>query len=131
MQSCPTTGDQTAAAGVRSGTAWYLWLSPNLMINWYAGVMDVNLVVPSGADRCIVHFDYYFADQDEAFRERSIAVADRVQQEDVAICESVHRGLCSRSYETGRLSPLKEAGERLCHQLLHRDLSHALNQDSR
>ena len=126
MQSCPTSSDDNAAASVRAGQAWYLWLYPNLMINWYEGVMDVNLVLPSGPDGCIVHFDYYFADQDNAFREQSIAVADRVQQEDVAICEAVQRGLGSRSYETGRLSPHKEGGEQLFHQLLHRDLDQAL-----
>ena len=52
-------------------------------------------------------------------------MADRVQREDVAICESVQRGLRSRSYDTGRLSPAKEQGERLFHQLLHRDLCSA------
>ena len=96
------------------------------MINWYEGIMDVNFVLPAGPDRCIVHFDYYFADQDDAFREQSITVADRVQQEDVDICESVQRGLHSRSYDTGRLSPVKEGGEQLFHQLLHRDLARGL-----
>jgi choline monooxygenase len=127
MQSCPTSGEETSAGAVRSGMAWYLWLYPNLMINWYEGIMDVNLVLPAGPDRCIVHFDYYFADQDNAFREQSITVADRVQQEDVDICESVQRGLHSRSYDTGRLSPVKEGGERLFHQLLYQDLARALD----
>jgi choline monooxygenase len=123
MQSCPTSSDAAAAGSVRTGTAWYLWLYPNLMINWYEGVMDVNLVLPAGPERCIVHFDYYFANQNDAFREQSIAVADRVQQEDMAICRSVQRGLRSRSYDTGRLSPVKEGGEWLFHRLLHGDLS--------
>jgi choline monooxygenase len=126
MQSCPTSSEGSAAAAVRDGMAWYLWLYPNLMINYYEGLMDVNLVQPAGPDRCLVHFDYYFADQDDAFREQSIAVADRVQREDIAICESVQRGLRSRSYDTGRLSPGKEAGERLFHQLLHQDLKRAV-----
>jgi len=127
MQSCPTSGDGSSAGAVRTGMAWYLWLYPNLMINFYEGVMDVNVVLPAGPDRCVVHFDYYFADQDDAYREQSIAVADRVQAEDVAVCESVQRGLRSRSYDTGRLSPVREAGERLFHQLLHRDLLRALD----
>jgi choline monooxygenase len=93
------------------------------MINFYEGVMDVNLALPLSAERCVVHFDYFFADQNAAFREQSIGVADRVQREDVAICESVQRGLRSRSYDVGRLSPEKEAGERLFHQLLHADMT--------
>jgi len=124
LQTCPTSNPGGATGAVRGGEmAWYFWLYPNLMINWYQGVMDVNLVLPVSAERCLVHFDYYFADQDAAFRERSIEVAHRVQLEDVSICESVQRGLRSRSYVRGRLSPQKEAGERRFHQLLHRDMS--------
>ncbi len=127
LQSCPTSSEASTAGAVRSGMAWYLWLYPNLMINWYEGLMDLNLVLPLGPERCVVHFDYYFADQDAAFREQSISVADRVQAEDVAICEAVQRGLRSRSYDTGRLSPAKEGGERRFHQLLHGDLHAALD----
>lgn len=127
LQSCPTSSETSSTGVVRSGMAWYLWLYPNLMINAYDGVMDVNVVLPTGPEQCIVHFDYHFADQDDVYREQSIAVADRVQQEDVAICESVQRGLRSRSYDTGRLSPVREGGERLFHQLLHSDLVRALD----
>ena len=31
------------------------------MINIYQGVMDTNLVLPLGTDRCLVRFDFYFA----------------------------------------------------------------------
>ena len=124
LQSCPISPATGALGKVRAGEqASYYWIYPNLMINVYEDVMDVNLVLPLGPERCQVHFDYYFADRDAAFRQNSIEVADRVQLEDVAICESVQRGLHSRSYDTGRLSPVKEAGERLFHQLLYRDLS--------
>ena len=124
LQSCPTSRPDSTAGAVRGGEmAWYYWLYPNLMINIYEGVMDVNIVLPLSAERCLVHFDYYFAGQPEAFRADSMAVAHRVQLEDVAICESVQRGLASRSYETGRLSPEKEAGEHLFHRLLHASLS--------
>jgi choline monooxygenase len=120
LQSCPTSNP----SGVRGGaTAHYFWLYPNLMINVYAGLMDVNLVVPVAPERCIVHFDYYFTGQPAAFRHDSIAVAHRVQMEDAAVCESVQRGLRSRSYDAGRLAPGKEAGEHLFHRLLHAGLS--------
>ncbi len=124
LQTCPTSSCESTASAVRGGApAHYLWIYPNLMINWYAGVMDVNLVLPLGPERCVVHFDYYFAGQPAAFRAQSIEVADRVQREDVAICEAVQRGLRSRSYESGRLSPSREGGAQLFHQLLHGDLS--------
>ena len=95
------------------------------MINIYDGVMDTNLVIPRGVDRTEVIFDYYFADVSQPARESnlaSIAVSEQIQNEDVAICESVQRGLASRAYETGRLSVRREAGEHLFHKLLHADL---------
>jgi len=50
-----------------------------------------------------------------------------VQEEDVAICDAVQRGLASRAYVAGRLSVRREAGEHLFHRLLHADLTKALN----
>ena len=119
---------QTAA--VRTGDqALYYWIYPNFMINWYQGVMDTNLVCPRGVDQTEVIFDFYFADGSKEARERnlaSIAVGERIQAEDKAICESVQRGLTSRAYNTGRLSVRREAGEHLFHRLLHADLKKLL-----
>ena len=95
------------------------------MINWYEGVMDTNLVCPRGNDRTEVIFDFYFADISQAARkpnQASIAVSEQIQAEDVAICESVQRGLTSRGYTAGRLSVRREAGEHLFHKLLYADL---------
>jgi len=72
-----------------------------------------------------VIFDFFFADIGEAAMPRnrdSIAVSDRIQDEDHAICESVQRGLSSRAYRAGRLSVRREAGENLFHRLLAHDL---------
>jgi phenylpropionate dioxygenase-like ring-hydroxylating dioxygenase large terminal subunit len=96
------------------------------MLNWYDGVLDTNLVIPRGVDKTEVIFDFYFPDVvSEAARERnrsSIEVGQRIQDEDVAICKSVQRGLTSRAYNAGRLSVRREAGEHLFHRLLHADL---------
>jgi choline monooxygenase len=137
LQSSPVVSDQgePQTAAVRKGDrALYYWIYPNFMINWYEGVMDTNLVYPRGADRTEVIFDFYFADISESARERnlvSIAVSERIQAEDVAICESVQRGLASRAYTAGRLSVRREAGEHLFHRLLYADLNAGLsNEDS-
>jgi choline monooxygenase len=87
--------------------------------------MDTNLVIPRGVDRTEVIFDFYFADVSEAARAAtvaSIAVSEQIQDEDVAICVSVQRGLKSGAYDAGRLSVRREAGEHLFHRLLSRDL---------
>jgi choline monooxygenase len=78
-------------------------------------------------DQTEVIFDFYFPDvmSDDA-RRASVDVGQRIQDEDVAICKSVQRGLNSRAYNAGRLSVRREAGEHLFHRLLHRDVSNGL-----
>ena len=132
LQSSPmVAGDEDAAtSATRQGDrAWYFWQYPNFMINLYAGYMDTNLVLPDGVDRCKVIFDFYFDDVSEEAAERnrqSIAVGERVNDEDVGICESVQRGLHSRAYGAGRLSVRREAGEHLFHRLLANDLKRGM-----
>jgi len=133
LQSSPIedrgAADPTTSA-VRKGRALYYWIYPNLMLNWYEGHLDTNLVLPLGVDRTKVVFEFFFEDVGEARREanrQSIAVSELIQGEDVAICESVQRGLGSRAYRAGRLSVRREAGENLFHKLLARDLRGGLS----
>jgi choline monooxygenase len=123
LQSSPLVPGDGAAGQTRTGTAAYWWVFPNLMVNRSDGVMDTNLVQPLGPDRCRVVFDFYFAaGTDDAFARESVAVADRVQTEDAAICEDVQRGLGSRSFTAGRFSVRRENGGHHFHRLLARAL---------
>jgi len=132
LQSSPmvvSDEDEQVSATRKGERAWYFWIYPNFMMNIYQGVMDTNLVLPAGADKCRVIFNFYFADvspeQDE-YNAASVATSDKVQEEDVAICESVQKGLASRAYGAGRLSMRREAGEHMFHRLLARDLKSSL-----
>jgi choline monooxygenase len=129
VQSSPVAVDQSSeasAAATRKGDrAYYFWQYPNFMLNWYEGYLDTNLVLPLGVDRCEVIFDFYFGDTRESqmpYILESIGVSERVQQEDIVICDGVQRGLSSRAYQAGRLSVRREAGEHLFHRLLAADL---------
>jgi len=132
LQSSPMVAsslDAVTSATRQGDRAWYFWQYPNFMINLYQGYMDTNLVLPDGVDRCTVIFDFYFDDVSDAAGDRnrqSIAVGERVNDEDVGICESVQRGLHSRAYGAGRLSVRREAGEHLFHRLLAADLKRVL-----
>jgi len=132
LQSSPmVSSDEDAATGsTRKGDhAWYFWQYPNLMINCYEGYLDTNLVIPIDVDHCRVIFDFYFADIRETSREyneQSVNVGNRVQEEDLGICEDVQRGLKSRAYRAGRLSVRREAGEQLFHRLLAADLKRGI-----
>jgi choline monooxygenase len=115
--------DDPSVAQVRAGEhAYYWWIFPNLMVNWYDGVMDTNVVLPMGPERCKVIFDFYFARTEgpeaRPFMERSMAVAHQIQVEDGGVCEEVQRGLRCRSYATGRFSVRREAAGYHFHRLL-------------
>ena len=130
VQSSPVAVDKSSeasAAATRKGDrAYYFWQYPNFMLNWYEGYLDTNLVLPLAVDRCEVIFDFYFGDTSEAqmpYIRESMGVSERVQQEDIVICDGVQRGLSSRAYQAGRLSVRREAGEHLFHRLLAADLN--------
>jgi choline monooxygenase len=128
LQSSPMVveGAEERTRAVRQGErAYYYWVYPNFMINCYGRTMDTNVVIPRGVDRTEVIFDFYFADvspEARAANLESIAISEQIQDEDLAICQSVQRGLKSRIYRAGRLSVRREAGEHLFHRLLVHDL---------
>jgi choline monooxygenase len=115
-----------AGGGERVGTgAVYAFVYPNFMINRYGPIMDTNWVVPLGPERTRTIFDYYVeepAASDPEFIERSLVASDRVQQEDVAISESVQRGLRSSAYDVGRYAPTVEQAAHHFHCLLAAEL---------
>ena len=121
IQSCPSS---TAADGRMGNGALYAYVHPNLMLNRYGPVLDVNIVIPQGPDRCQVVFDYLFEDRpeiDDAFVEDCIARSHQVQLEDVGVCASVQRGLKSSAYDKGRYAPGLEHAMHRFHRQLYRD----------
>ena len=79
LQSSPMVASQDASvANTRTGDrAYYYWLYPNFMINLYAGVMDTNLVLPLGQEKCLVVFDFFFGDSSAEYNAQSVAVSDQ------------------------------------------------------
>ena len=129
VQTAPLVANLADATTTRTRTgslAAYWWAMPNFMLNWYEGVIDTNLVLPLGPDKCRVVFDFYFARTEGAearqYIEESMAVARQVQEEDLRICEDVQKGLASRSFRTGRFSVKREVAGYYFHQLLARKL---------
>ncbi|MDP6942514.1 MAG: SRPBCC family protein [Myxococcota bacterium] len=112
----------------------YVWVYPNLMVNRYGPVLDVNIVLPESVDKTTVRFDYWFEETEGAAAQRfmadSRAKTRQVQNEDAMICASVQRGLASSGYETGRYAPRVEQGEHHFHRLLAEDYHAALDEES-
>jgi len=102
--------------------ALYFWVFPNLMLNIYPDNIQTNVIVPLSHDKTLTIFEWFFHDAaSEKNRERvkrAIAFSDEVQQEDIALCESVQRGLRSSTYDRGRYSVKRENGVHHFHMLL-------------
>ncbi|KAJ8461366.1 hypothetical protein OPV22_034292 [Ensete ventricosum] len=102
--------------------ALYAFVYPNFMINRYGPWMDTNLVVPVTTTKCHVIFDYFLDVSlldDKVFIERSLEESERVQIEDIILCEGVQRGLESPAYCSGRYAPTVEMAMHHFHCRLH------------
>lgn len=97
--------------------AYYAWIFPNLMLNFYPWGLSVNLVQPMGPDRTRVAFRSYVGDAALADRGAGGAL-DQVEREDEAIVAAVQRGVRARLYRGGRYSPTREQGVHHFHRLL-------------
>ncbi len=94
------------------GEAFYYFVYPNVMLNIMPGRLQVNRILPLGPEQCRVEFDYYYSPDPEARARigRDREFSEEIQQEDIAICEAVQRGLASDAYQAGRLNPRRESG---------------------
>jgi len=97
-----------------NGEAFYYFIFPNIMLNILPGRLQTNLVLPLAQEKTLVIFEYYYDDvtspQALQIIAEDIDYSDRVQQEDIEICERVQKGLNSRAYDRGRFSVLREQG---------------------
>ena len=84
------------------------------MLNILPGRLQTNHVVPLGVDRCRIDFDYYYApglaEANTARIAQDQELAEITQQEDIQICERVHKAFASGSYTIGRVHPTREQG---------------------
>lgn len=101
----------------RRVAAYYWWIFPNLMLNFYPWGLSLNLVEPRGLARTRVVFRSFVADASKLDAGAGSGL-DRVEAEDEAIVRAVQRGVRSRFYCRGRYSPTRERGVHHFHRLL-------------
>lgn len=90
---------------------FWAWLWPNTAINVYRGGMSLERILPTGPDTMEIAYTYLFApDVPQAERERAMAASLTLTHEDRQVCEAVQRGMASRAFETGLVSPRHEQG---------------------
>jgi choline monooxygenase len=116
------TNERVYPPGLGLQEALYFWVFPNLMLNVYPDNIQINVIVPLAHDKTLTIFEWYFHDaSSQKVRERAakaIDFSEVVQQEDMAICEAVQRGLRSSTYDRGRYSVKRENGVHHFHMLL-------------
>ncbi len=101
----------------RAISAYYFWVFPNLMFNFYPWGLSINVIRPLAHNLTKISFIPYVWDASKLGRGAGAAL-DRVEREDEAVVEMVQRGLHSRFYEKGRFSPARESGTHHFHTLL-------------
>lgn len=101
--------------------AYYFWLFPNLMFNFYPWGLSVNIIKPLKYNLTKVIFKSYVWDESK-IDQGAGALLDRVEREDEAIVEKVQKGTNSFLYDQGRYSPKMEKGVYHFHQLIRKFL---------
>jgi choline monooxygenase len=103
--------------------AYYYWVFPNMMFNFYPWGLSVNIVQPLELDRTKVSFLSYVYDRSK-LDEGAGTGLDKVEMEDEEVVESVQKGVNSHFYKAGRFSPTREKGVHHFHGLLASFLGH-------
>jgi len=97
--------------------AYYYWIFPNMMFNFYPWGLSVNVVRPVSKNKTRVLFRSYVWDSSR-LGDGAGAVLDKVEREDEFVVEGVQKGLQSEIYHSGRFSPTREQGVHHFHRLL-------------
>ncbi|OIR22765.1 MAG: hypothetical protein BEU00_01840 [Marine Group III euryarchaeote CG-Epi3] len=99
--------------------AYYFFLFPNMMFNFYPWGLSVNVVKPKSAEETeIQYFTYVW--KEELMEKGAGSGLDKVELEDEEIVESVQKGIKSKAYDRGRYSPKREIGVHYFHRLIQK-----------
>ena len=97
--------------------AYYYWVFPNMMFNFYPWGLSLNIVQPINLTKTKVSFISYVYDASKLEKGAGSGL-DKVEQEDEEIVENVQKGVQSSFYKAGRFSPTREQGVHHFHRLL-------------
>lgn len=97
--------------------AYYWWVFPNMMFNFYPWGLSFNLVQPISPTKTKVSFLVYVSDESKLGQGAGSGL-DTVELEDEAVVEQVQLGIRSRFYQHGRYSVRHEKGTHHFHGLI-------------
>ncbi|HET6252568.1 MAG TPA: aromatic ring-hydroxylating dioxygenase subunit alpha [Puia sp.] len=97
--------------------AYYFFIFPNTMFNFYPWGLSVNIVKPLGLHQTKITFLTYIADPDR-YDKGAGSGLDTVEMEDEEVVEAVQKGVRSRFYTHGRYSVTREQGTHHFHRII-------------
>lgn len=97
--------------------AYYFFVFPNMMFNFYPWGLSINIVQPLTIDRCKVSFLTYVWKEDK-FNTGAGSDLNTVEMEDEEVVEAVQTGVRSRFYGHGRYSVTREQGTHHFHRII-------------
>ena len=97
--------------------AYYFWVFPNMMFNFYPWGLSINIVQPLTIDTTKVSFLTYMW-KEKKYNRGAGSDLDKVEMEDEAIVQNVQKGIHSSFYKQGRYSPNREQGTHHFHRLI-------------
>ena len=97
--------------------AYYFFVFPNMMFNFYPWGLSVNIVRPVTNASCRVQF-LTFVWKPEKYNTGAGSGLDTVEHEDEEVVENVQRGIRSRFYQHGRYSVTREQGTHHFHRMI-------------
>tara|TARA_B100000945_G_scaffold287406_1_gene258990 strand:+ start:1568 stop:2644 length:1077 start_codon:yes stop_codon:yes gene_type:complete len=97
--------------------AYYYWIFPNLMLNFYAWGLSVNIIEPLTTQKTRIKYMTF------KFPNINIQTSDgadvgTIELEDQEVVQSVQRGVNSRYYKKGRYSTKYEIGVHHFHKII-------------
>lgn len=102
--------------------AYYFWVFPNMMFNFYPWGLSINIVEPVNLRQCKVSFKTYIW-REEKFNKGAGSDLNTVEMEDEEVVEAVQKGIQSRFYQHGRYSVTREQGTHHFHRIIAEFLS--------
>jgi choline monooxygenase len=97
--------------------AYYFFVFPNMMFNFYPWGLSINIVNPVGIRETRVSFLTYISDASK-YNTGAGSGLDGVEAEDEEIVEAVQKGILSRFYRHGRYSVTREQGTHHFHRIV-------------
>jgi choline monooxygenase len=97
--------------------AYYFFIFPNMMFNFYPWGLSVNIVIPISIHETKVSFLTYLSDESK-YNKGAGSGLDEVEYEDEEVVEAVQKGIRSRFYRHGRYSVTREQGTHHFHRIM-------------